>query len=131
MACARRLRWQNLIVMPSERALAVTERVPLSCKFFAVTGALCLAASVLLAFLHSFSYIAVAAVGLFFVAAALISYSTRSRAARVPALLALLGVAIALVGTVTTVPFLAVGVGLIVGAFAVALLLRRPHSTSG
>jgi len=60
---------------------------------------------------------------MFFLAAALISNVTRSRAARVPALLALVGVVLSLVGTVTTIPFLLLGVGLISTAGAIVLLL--------
>ena len=98
-------------------------------QFFAVVAALFLTASVVLGLLGSFAYVASAAVGLLFVAAALISRAVHSPAARVPALVALAGVALSLVGTVTTMPFLYVGIGLIVGASAIALLTRRARTT--
>jgi hypothetical protein len=80
--------------------------------------------------LGSFAYLALAAIGLLFVAAALISEATRSSTARVPAFVALIGVVLSLVGTVTTIPFLYVGVGLVAGAAAIAMLLgMRSRST--
>jgi hypothetical protein len=91
-------------------------------KVFAVSGALLLAVAVILGVLGSFAYLAPAATGLFFVAAALISRAAHTTAARVPAFLALVGVMVSLVGTVTTIPFLYAGLGLIVGAAAIALL---------
>ena len=75
----------------------------------------------ILGLLGSFAYLAIAAVGLIFIAAALTALATRSNAARVPAFLGLVGVVLALVGTVTTAPFLYLGVGLIAGAVAIAL----------
>jgi len=95
----------------------------MSTLVFAVIGALMLAAAVVLGVLGSFAYLAVAAVGMFFLAAALISNATRSPAARVPAFLALVGVVLSLAGTVTTIPFLLLGVGLIATAGAIVLLM--------
>jgi hypothetical protein len=104
--------------------------VSLATQVLVVIGALLLAAAVILGMLGSFAYLALAATGLFFVTAALISHAARSPDARVPALLALLGVMLSLLGTVTRSPSLYAGVGLIVGAAAIALLLAgRTRST--
>jgi hypothetical protein len=89
---------------------------------FAAIGAVLLTAAVVLAVLGSFAYLALAALGLFFVAAALISRATSSSAAKFPALLALIGVMLSLVGTVTTIPFLYVGLGLVAAAGLIAVL---------
>lgn len=85
-------------------------------------AALFLAAAVILGLVPSFSYLAAAAVGLGFVAAALISAARRSPTARMPALLALLRMALAVFGTVTTSPFLYLGFGLIAGGATIAVL---------
>ncbi len=95
----------------------------MSTLVLAVIGALVLAAAVVLSVLGSFAYLAAAAVGMFFLAAALIFNAARSPAAQVPAFLAFVGVVLSLVGTVTTVPFLLLGVGLIATAGAIVLLL--------
>jgi hypothetical protein len=97
---------------------------------FAVIGTLLLAAAVVLRLLGSFSYLAAVTVGLFFIAAALISRAARSSAARVPPFLALVGIMLSLLGMVTTIPFLFVGLGLIAAAGAIALLSAvRSRST--
>ena len=95
----------------------------LASRVFAVVGTLFLVGAVVLGLLGAFSYLAAAAIGLFFIAAALISQAIRSPAARAPALVALVGIVLSLVGTVTTLPFLYLGVGLILGAAAIAALL--------
>ncbi len=107
------------------------QSVSTSTLVFVVIGALILAAAVTLGMLGSFAYLAVAAVGMFFVAAALISNATRSRAARVPAFLALFGIVVSLVGTVTTIPFLLLGVGLTATAGAIVLLLAPLRDVVG
>lgn len=104
----------NLAVRP----LSLTTRV------FSGMAMLFLVAALILGLVRSFSYLAAAAIGLGFVAAALISAATRSRLARATALLALLGLMLALFGTVTTLPFLYLGMGLIAGGVAIAVLFE-------
>jgi hypothetical protein len=94
----------------------------LATRVFAAVGALLLLAAVILSLLGSFSYLAAAAVGLVFIAAALISHAARSTPARAPAILALFGVFVALFGTTGT-PFLYVGLVVVALAAAAGLLV--------
>lgn len=103
--------------------------VSMTTQVFAVIGALLLALAVVLGVLGSFAYLQFAALGLLFIAAALIAHAARTSTARIPAFVALVGVVLSLLGTVTTIPFLYVGVGLIVGDGAIVLLLARSRSS--
>jgi hypothetical protein len=92
----------------------------LSALVFAVIGALLLVAAIVLAALGSFAFLAIASVGMFFIAAALIAQAARSPQSRGPAVLALAAVALLLFGTVAT-PFFYAGWGLLAGSAMLAL----------
>jgi len=98
------------------------QSAPLATRVFATFGAVLLTVAVILGVLGSFAYLAAAAVGLCFVAAALISHAIHSPVARGSAFLALIGLILALFGTVTTIPLLYIGVGLMAVAAAVGVL---------
>jgi hypothetical protein len=97
-------------------------RTALSALVFAIVGALLLVAAIVLATLGSFAYVAIASVGMFFIAAALIAQAARSPESRAPAVLALVAVALILFGTVAT-PFFYAGWGLLAGSAALALVV--------
>lgn len=97
--------------------------VPLSAIVFATIGAALLILAAVLAYLGSFAYVAAAAVGMFFIAAALVSRAIRTPAFRAPAILALAALALILFGTVAT-PFYYAGWGLLAGSVALALIAR-------
>ncbi|HEV8536041.1 MAG TPA: hypothetical protein VGR87_10055 [Candidatus Limnocylindria bacterium] len=103
---------------------------PVSSAVFAVVGAALLVGALILAILGSFAYLAAASVGLFFIAAALVSRAALSRAPGVlpPAILALAGIALVVFGMVAT-PMFYFGLGLLVGAMALALLGYRARPT--
>jgi len=88
---------------------------PLSAMVFAVIGVLLLVSAVALGVLGSFAFIAVASVGVFFIAAALISQAVRSPRGRAPAVLALAALALIVFG-LTATPFFYAGWGLLAGA---------------
>jgi hypothetical protein len=92
----------------------------LSALVFAVIGALLLVVAIVLAALGSFAFLAIASVGMFFIAAALIAQAARSPQSRGPAVLALAAVALLLFGTVAT-PFFYAGWGLLAGSAMLAL----------
>jgi hypothetical protein len=94
---------------------------PLSAKVFAVLGAVLLVTSVGLAVLGSFAFIAVASVGMFFMAAAVIAQAVRSPGGRAPAVLALAALALIVFGMVAT-PFFYAGWILLAGAVTLALI---------
>jgi bacteriorhodopsin len=94
---------------------------PLSAKVFAILGALLLVAAVALAALGSFAFFAIASVGMFFIAAALIAQTVSSPEGRAPAVLALGAVALIVFGVVAT-PFYYAGWGLLAGAAALAFI---------
>jgi hypothetical protein len=94
---------------------------PLSAKVFAVIGVLLLLSAVALAILGSFAFIAVASVGMFFIAAAIIARAIPSPGRRGPAVLALAALALIVFGMVAT-PFFYAGWGLLAGAVLLALL---------
>lgn len=77
--------------------------------------------AVALAALGSFAFLAIASVGMFFIAAALIAQAARSPESRAPAVLALAAVALILFGTVAT-PFFYAGWGLLAGSAALAFV---------
>ena len=97
---------------------------------FAVLGALLLVAALVLGILGSFAFIAIASVGMFFIAAALIAQAVRSPTARAPAVLALAGLALLVFG-MTATPIFYAGWGLLAGAIVLALLnVRRTDRAS-
>ena len=100
---------------------------------FAVIGALLLVSALVLGILGSFAFIAVASVGMFFIAAALIAQTVRSRGGRAPAGLALAALAPMVFGMIVA-PFaylawVYLGWGLIAGAALLALLNGRRART--
>jgi hypothetical protein len=101
---------------------------PVSAVVFAVIGALLLVSALVLAILGSFAFIAIASVGMFFIAAALIAQAAPSPRRRAPAILALGAVALIVFG-LTATPFFYAGWGLLAGAALLALLGGRRAST--
>lgn len=92
-------------------------------RSFSVLAVTLLIAAAALAILRSFAYLAVASVGLLFLAAALASNATRDPHRRVAALLLIGGIGLTVFGlTFTRIYYL--GLGLIAGGLALALLLR-------
>jgi hypothetical protein len=101
---------------------------PLSAVVFAVIGALLLVAAMVLGILGSFAFIAIASVGMFFIAASLVTRAVPSPAGRAPAVLALAALALLVFG-MTATPFFYAGWGLLAGAIVLALLNGRRTST--
>jgi hypothetical protein len=95
---------------------------------FAVTGALLLVAALALGILGSFAFIAIASVGMFFIAAALIAQAVPSPDRRAPAVLALAALALIVFG-MTATPFFYLGWGLLACAALLALLNGRRAGT--
>jgi hypothetical protein len=101
---------------------------PVSAVVFAVIGAILLVAALVLGIVGSFAYIAIASVGMFFIAAALIAQAAPSPGRRAPAILALGAVALIVFG-LTATPFFYAGWGLLAGAAILALLNGRRAMT--
>jgi hypothetical protein len=101
---------------------------PVSAVVFAVIGAILLVAALALGIVGSFAYIAIASVGMFFIAAALIAQAAPSPGRRAPAILALGAVALIVFG-LTATPFFYAGWGLLAGAAILALLNGRRAMT--
>lgn len=101
----------------------MSQRDRLSVKVFALIGAASLVAAAALGILGSFAYLAAASVGMFFVAAALVARALGPGARRSGAILALLGIALLVLGTVVT-PVFYLGFGLVAGG--ITLTLRGP-----
>ena len=95
---------------------------------FAVIGALLLVSALVLGVLGSFAFIAIASVGMFFIAAALIAQAVPSPDRRAPAVLALAALALIVFG-MTATPFFYLGWGLLAGAALLALLNGRRAGT--
>ena len=95
---------------------------PLSAVVFAVIGALLLVAALVLGILGSFAFIAIASVGMFFIAASLVTRAVPSPAGRAPAVLALAALALLVFGMT------AASWGLFAGAIVLALLNGRRTS---
>jgi hypothetical protein len=106
----------------------VRSAAPPSAVVFAVIGALLLVAALVLGVLGSFAFIAIASVGMFFIAAALISRAVRSPRGRAPAVLALAALALIVFG-LTATPFFYAGWGLLASAMILALVSARDAST--
>src|SRR5438093_13331114 len=88
---------------------------------FAVIGPVLLVSALVLGILGSFAYIAVASVGMFFIAAALIAQAVPSPESRAPAVLALAALALVVFG-MTATPFFYLGWGLLAGAATLAIV---------
>jgi hypothetical protein len=104
----------------------MAERALLSTTVFGTFAVVLLVAAVVLAALGSFAYLASASVGMFFLAAALLSRAARSPRARVASVLMLAGLALVVFG-LTATPFFYTGWGLIAGALAIALVGGLRH----
>jgi hypothetical protein len=94
---------------------------PLSAVVFAVIGAFLLLTALMLGILGSFAFIAIASVGMFFIAAALIAQAVPSPDRRAPAVLALAALALIVFG-MTATPFFYAGWGLLAGAVGLAFV---------
>jgi hypothetical protein len=92
-----------------------------SAVIFAVIGALLLVAALVLGILGSFAFIALASVGMFFIAAALIARAVPSPGARTPAVLGLVALGLIVFG-LTATPFFYAGWGLLAGAAVFAVI---------
>jgi hypothetical protein len=103
---------------------------PPSAAVFAVIGAVLLVAALVLGILGSFAFIAIASVGMFFIAAALVAQAVPSADRRAPAVLALAALALIVFG-MTATPFFYLGWGLLAGAALLALLNGRRAGTQG
>jgi hypothetical protein len=99
---------------------------------FALIGALLLVLALGLGILGSFAFIAIASVGMFFIAAALIAQSLRSRGGRPPAVLAVAALGLILFGMVaaplSNLAWVYLGWGLLAGAVMLALVNGRRAS---
>lgn len=102
----------------------MVKRAPLSANVFATFAIVLLIAAVVLAAGRSFAYLASASVGMFFLAAALLSSAGRSPRARVASVVMLAGVALVVFG-LTASPLFYAGLDMIVGALAIALMSGR------
>ena len=84
-------------------------------------GAILLVSALVLGILGSFAFIAIASIGMFFIAAALVAQAIPSPGARAPAVLGLASLALIVFG-LTATPFFYLGWGLLAGAAVLALL---------
>ena len=103
---------------------------PPSAAVFAVIGAALLVAALVLGILGSFAFVAIASVGMFFIAAALVAQAVPSPDRRAPAVLALAALALIVFG-MTATPFFYLGWGVLAGAALLALLNGRRAGTQG
>ena len=94
---------------------------PLSAVVFSLVGALLLIVALILGVLGSFSFLGVAAVGMFFVAAALISRAAATSPVRPAAVLGLAGFAVVVFG-LTATPLFYFGWGVVAAAAALAIV---------
>jgi len=94
---------------------------PLSAVVFSLVGALLLVAALILGVLGSFSFLGIAAVGMFFVAASLISRALSSSPVRPAAVLGLAGFAVVVFG-LTATPLFYFGWGVVAAAAALAIV---------
>lgn len=107
-------------------------RNSIATALFALLGAALLVIAVVLGVLGSFAFIAIASVGCFFIAAALVSRVSRSPLQRAGAILAILGLALVVFGLVATPLFYlgwaCLGAGLV--GLAASLTAFRPGARS-
>lgn len=101
--------------------MSVTRPDLLTPKTFAAAGAACLAIAAGLALSGSFAYLAAASVGMFLIAAALLTRTVRSRTSRAAAVILLAGVALTIFG-LTATPFFYLGWVLMVASAVMALV---------
>ena len=94
---------------------------PLSAVVFSLVGALLLIVALILGVLGSFSFLGVAAVGMFFIAAALISRAAALSPVRPAAVLGLAGFAVVVFG-LTATPLFYFGWGVVAAAAALAIV---------
>lgn len=103
-------------------------RKPLAFVVFSLVGTALLVIAVVLGLLGSFAFIAIAAVGCFFIAAALVARASVSPAQRAAAVISVAGLALVVFGLVATPLFFlgwaCLGAGLI-GLAASTVALRR------
>lgn len=103
-------------------------RRPVAFVVFSLIGTALLLIAIVLGVLGSFAFIAIAAVGCFFIAAALVARATRSPVQRAAAVIAVAGLALVIFGMVATPLFYlgwaCLGAGLI--ALAAATVALRP-----
>lgn len=96
-------------------------------------GALLLVVALGLGILGSFAFIAIASLGMFFIAAALIAQSLRSPRGRAPAVLAVAALGLILFGMIvaplSNLAWVYLGWGLLAGAVILALVNGRRAST--
>ena len=103
---------------------------PLPAVVFALIGAILLVAALVLGLMGSFAFIAIASIGMFFIAAALVAQAVPSAENRAPAVLALVALAPTMFGmTVFYLGWVYLGWGLLAGATLLALLNGRRART--
>lgn len=104
-------------------------RKPLATVVFAVVGAALLVIAAVLGLLGSFAFLAIAAVGCFFIAAALVARAIRSPLRRVAAVISVAGIALVVFGMVATPLFYlgwaCLGAGLIALAASMVAMRRE------
>src|SRR5438105_750571 len=115
--------WLICIDGSAEQTRLVRE-APLSAVVFSLVGALLLVAALILGVLGSFSFLGIAAVGMFFVAASLISRALSSSPVRAAAVLGLAGFAVTVFG-LTATPLFYFGWGVVAAAAALAIVAAR------
>jgi hypothetical protein len=112
--------------------LVSAQRSPLAFVVFSLIGTTLLLIAIVLAVLGSFAFIAIAAVGCFFIAAALVARAARSSAQRAAAVISVAGLALVIFGMVATPLFYlgwaCLGAGLI--ALAAATVALRPGESA-
>jgi hypothetical protein len=99
----------------------VRDTPPPSAVIFAVIGAILLVAALMLGILGSFAFIAVASVGIFFIAAALIARAVPSPDSQTAGVLGLVALGLIVFG-LTATPFFYAGWGLLAGAAVLAVI---------
>ncbi len=103
-------------------------RRPLAFVVFALIGTALLVLAVVMGLLGSFAFIGIAAVGCFFIAAALVARASRSPSQRAAAVVSIVGLALVVFGMVATplfyVGWACLGAGLI-GLAASMVAMRR------
>lgn len=106
-------------------------RKPLAFVVFALIGTALLLIAVVLGLLGSFAFIAIAAVGCFFIAAAVVSRASRSPAQGAAAVISVAGIALVVFGLVATPLFYlgwaCLGAGLVGLAASMVALRRGPR----
>ncbi len=106
-------------------------RSPIATVVFALIGTTLLVIAIVLGLLGSFAFIGIAAVGCFFIAAALVARASRAPTQRAAATLSVTGIALIFFGLVATPLFYlgwaCLGAGLIGLAASTMALRRQPR----